>query len=59
MQEWQCADFGTDEMLKADGPFDLAVSLFSLQWINDLPGALIQINRLLKPDGLFTRSARR
>ena len=29
----------------ADGPFDLAVSLFSLQWINDLPGALIQIRR--------------
>ncbi len=36
-----------------DGPFDLAVSLFSLQAINDLPGALIQIRRLLKPDGLF------
>jgi SAM-dependent methyltransferase len=52
-QDWQCADFGAGEMLSADGPFDLAVSLFSLQWINDLPGALIQINRLLKPDGLF------
>ena len=52
-QTWQCADFGPDEMLAANGPFDLAVSLFSLQWINDLPGALIQINRLLEPDGLF------
>jgi len=52
-QEWQSTDFGADEVLNADGPFDLAVSLFSLQWINDLPGALIQINRLLKPDGLF------
>ncbi len=52
-QEWQCADFGADEVLQADGPFDLAVSLFSLQWINDLPGALIQINRRLRPDGLF------
>jgi SAM-dependent methyltransferase len=52
-QTWQCADFGQDETLRADGPFDLAVSLFSLQWINDLPGALIQINRCLKPDGLF------
>jgi SAM-dependent methyltransferase len=51
--EWQCADFGADEVLKAEGPFDLAVSLFSLQWINDLPGALIQINRCLRPDGLF------
>jgi SAM-dependent methyltransferase len=52
-QEWQSADFDAQEVLEADGPFDLAVSLFSLQWINDLPGALIQINRLLKPDGLF------
>jgi SAM-dependent methyltransferase len=52
-REWQCADFGAGEILRADGPFDLAVSLFSLQWINDLPGALIQINRCLRPDGLF------
>src|SRR6185437_14680236 len=52
-QQWQSADFDTNEVLQADGPFDLAVSLFSLQWINDLPGALIQINRLLKADGLF------
>lgn len=52
-REWQQADFDADEVLLAEGPFDLAVSLFSLQWINDLPGALIQVNRLLKPDGLF------
>ena len=37
----------------AEGGFDLAVSLFSLQWINDLPGALVQIRRALIPDGLF------
>jgi SAM-dependent methyltransferase len=24
-----------------------------LHWVNDLPGALIQIGRILKPDGLF------
>jgi SAM-dependent methyltransferase len=52
-QEWRCADFDAGEVLKADGAFDLAVSLFSMQWINDLPGALIQIIRLLRPDGLF------
>jgi SAM-dependent methyltransferase len=52
-REWHSTDFGPDEVLAADGPFDLAVSLFSLQWINDLPGALIQVGRLLKPDGLF------
>jgi SAM-dependent methyltransferase len=33
--------------------FDLVVSLLSLQAVNDLPGALIQIRRALKPDGLF------
>ncbi len=33
--------------------FDLAVSTLSLHWVNDLPGALIQIRQALKPDGLF------
>jgi SAM-dependent methyltransferase len=33
--------------------FDLAVSLLALHSVNDLPGALIQIRRALKPDGLF------
>lgn len=33
--------------------FDLAVSLLGLHAVNDLPGALIQIRRALKPDGLF------
>ena len=33
--------------------FDLVASLLGLHWVNDLPGALVQINRVLKPDGLF------
>jgi NADH dehydrogenase [ubiquinone] 1 alpha subcomplex assembly factor 5 len=33
--------------------FDLVMSAMSLHWVNDLPGALIQIARILKPDGLF------
>jgi SAM-dependent methyltransferase len=37
----------------AEGSFDLVVSLLSLHAENDLPGALIQIRRALKPDGLF------
>ena len=37
----------------AEGVFDLVLSVFSLHWINDLPGTLIQINRVLKPGGLF------
>jgi len=36
-----------------EGSFDLVVSNLSLHWVNDLPGALIQIRRALKPDGLF------
>jgi SAM-dependent methyltransferase len=37
----------------ADGSLDLVVSALALQFVNDLPGALIQIRRALKPDGLF------
>lgn len=37
----------------AEGAFDLVVAAFSLHWVNDLPGALIQIRRALAPDGLF------
>jgi len=33
--------------------FDLVVSALSLQFVNDLPGALVQIRRVLKADGLF------
>lgn len=32
---------------------DAVVSNLSLHWVNDLPGALLQIRRALKPDGLF------
>lgn len=37
----------------ADGAFDLVLSCMGLHWVNDLPGALTQIRRCLKPDGLF------
>lgn len=37
----------------ADGSADLIVSILGLHWIDDLPGALAQIRRALKPDGLF------
>jgi NADH dehydrogenase [ubiquinone] 1 alpha subcomplex assembly factor 5 len=33
--------------------FDLVLSAMNLHWVNDLPGTLIQISRILKPDGLF------
>ncbi len=37
----------------AEGSLDLAVGCLTLHWVNDLPGALVQIRRALKPDGLF------
>jgi SAM-dependent methyltransferase len=37
----------------ADSSFELVASALSLQWVNDLPGALLQIRRALTPDGLF------
>ncbi len=37
----------------APGSFDLVLSAMSLHWVNDLPGTLIQVGRILKPDGLF------
>jgi SAM-dependent methyltransferase len=33
--------------------FDAVVANLNLHWVNDLPGALLQINQALKPDGLF------
>lgn len=62
------ADLGFDFARAARGPaavadeealpfapasFDLVLSAMSLHWVNDLPGTLIQIARILRPDGLF------
>ena len=40
----------------APASFDLVIASLSLHWINDLPGALIQLRRALRPDGLFLAS---
>jgi NADH dehydrogenase [ubiquinone] 1 alpha subcomplex assembly factor 5 len=46
-----CAD---PELLPfGDASFDLVASSLALHWCADLPGALIQIRRALKPDGLL------
>src|SRR5258707_7321725 len=36
-----------------DASLDLVVSALALQFVNDLPGALVQVRRALKPDGSF------
>lgn len=45
---------GDEEFLPfSNGALDLVLSLLTLQGVNDLPGALVQIRHALKPDGLF------
>ena len=46
-------DSDSEPLPLAREAFDLAVSLFALQAVNDLPGTLAQIRRALKPDGYF------
>ncbi|GHF10543.1 SAM-dependent methyltransferase [Kordiimonas sediminis] len=52
------ADIQEDEefLPVEQGSFDLVLSNLVMHSINDLPGTLIQINRALKPDGLFLGS---
>jgi len=42
-----------DRLPFADASFDLVVSAGGLETVNDLPGALALIRRVLRPDGLF------
>ena len=48
-----CGIAGRGSPAFADGSLDLVVSALSLQFVNDLPGTLVQIRRALKPDGLL------
>lgn len=45
-----------DALPFADASLDLVVSGLSLQLVNDLPGALVQVRRALRPDGLLLAS---
>jgi SAM-dependent methyltransferase len=40
----------------APGSFDLIVASLSLHWVNDLPGALLQLRQALRPEGLLLAS---
>lgn len=42
-----------DALPFADASLDLVVSLVGLSAVDDLPGALLQVRRALRPDGLF------
>jgi SAM-dependent methyltransferase len=45
-----------DRLPFADGAFDLVVSIGGLANLSDLPGALLQVRRVLRPGGLFAAS---
>jgi SAM-dependent methyltransferase len=49
-------DIDPERLPFGDAQFDLIVSPLLLHWVNDLPGALIQLRRALKPDGLLLAS---
>lgn len=51
---WTTVTLGENERLPLEPQsHDLIISVLSLHAVNDLPGALIQIRRVLRPDGLF------
>jgi len=47
-------EIAEDEIVRLpEASLNLAVSALALQFVNDLPGVLVQVRRALKPDGLF------
>lgn len=52
-QETGCLVGVPDNLALAPASLDLVTSALALQWVNDLPGALVQLRRALRPDGLF------
>lgn len=56
--DWASGDLHLDpeHLPFADQSFDLIVSVLALHSVNDMPGALIQLRRALRPDGLLLAS---
>jgi SAM-dependent methyltransferase len=54
--EISLADVDPEHLPFASGAFDLIVAPLALTWVNDLPGALVQLRLALKPDGLLLAS---
>jgi SAM-dependent methyltransferase len=54
--EASLADVDPEHLPYAAGSFDLIVAPLALHWVNDLPGALVQLRLALKPDGLLLAS---
>ena len=58
MAERMQPDMVMDEEMIALAPesVNLIVSVLNLHWVNDLPGCLVQLHRILKPKGLLIAS---
>jgi SAM-dependent methyltransferase len=54
--EVSLADIDPEHLPFTAGAFDLIVAPLALTWVNDLPGALVQLRLALKPDGLLLAS---
>jgi SAM-dependent methyltransferase len=52
----QISDFPSEILDIPENHYDLIISNLDVHWINDLPGALIQANQALRPDGLMMMS---
>lgn len=52
-QGLETAEADAEDLAFPEASFDLVLAPLTLHWINDLPGALIRIRHILKPDGLF------
>ncbi len=50
---FETASMDGEKLPFPEASFDLATSVLSLHWINDLPGVLTQVRQVLAPDGLF------
>jgi SAM-dependent methyltransferase len=56
ISETSLADVDPEHLPYTAGSFDLIVAPLALHWLNDLPGALVQLRLALKPDGLLLAS---
>jgi NADH dehydrogenase [ubiquinone] 1 alpha subcomplex assembly factor 5 len=56
LSERPCVAADEEFLPFAPGSFDLIVASLSLHWVNDLPGALIQLRQALRPEGLLLAS---
>ncbi len=50
---FETASWENENLDFPEANFDLVTSVLTLHWINDLPGLLSQVRRVLAPDGLF------